>query len=112
MGEYLGRRLHDLKDRHPCVGDVRGMGLFWTLELVRDRESQTPLRRVTEKYTQTIVKTLAEFLFEKRDIYVPSDKFGIWIVPPLIVNQEEIDFLIPAIDDALKMADDWLRKNS
>ena len=112
MGEYLGRRLHDLKDRHPCVGDVRGMGLFWTLELVRDRESQTPLRRVTEKYTQTIVKTLAEFLFEKRDIYVPSDKFGIWIVPPLIVNQEEIDFLIPAIDDALEMADDWLRKNS
>ena len=65
-----------------------------------------------EKYTQTIVKTLAEFLFEKRDIYVPSDKFGIWIVPPLIVNQEEIDFLIPAIDDALEMADDWLRKNS
>jgi len=37
--------------------------------------------------------------------YIPSDKFGIWIVPPLVVTKEEIDFLLEAIDDALVIAD-------
>lgn len=105
MGERLGAQLHALAAKHPCVGDVRGLGLFWTLELVRDRDTKEPLRRATEKYSDTIVKKLAEFLFHERNVYVPTDKFGIWVVPPLIVTVEELDFVVTAIDDALTMAD-------
>ena len=104
-GEYLGERLREMAARHRCVGDVRGLGLFWTLELVRDRATKEPLRRATEKYTPTIVTRLSEFLLHERQVYVPSDKFGIWVVPPLIVRHEEIDFLIEAIDAALSIAD-------
>lgn len=107
-GVYLGEELRKLAARHPCVGDVRGLGLFWTLELVKDRESREPLRRTTEKYTRTIVSELADFLLRERQVYVPADKFGIWVVPPLIVSREEIDFLIQAIDAALTMADQWV----
>lgn len=107
-GAYLGDELRKLAERHPCVGDVRGLGLFWTLELVKDRESREPLRRTTEKYTRTIVSELADFLLRERQVYVPADKFGIWVVPPLIVSREEIDFLIQAIDAALTMADQWV----
>ena len=59
------------------------------------------LRRTTEKYARTIVSEIAEYLLQEKNIYIPADKFGIWIVPPLIVSQEEIDFLVGAIDDAL-----------
>lgn len=108
LGAHLGSALRALAGKHPCVGDVRGLGLFWTVELVRDRESKTPLRRATEKYERTIVKDVSDWLFRERDIYVPSDKFGLWIVPPLVVTREELDWLCAAIDDALSLADGLL----
>lgn len=104
-GEYLGSRLQELAQRHPCVGDVRGLGFFWTLELVKDRERKKPLRRATEKYDTTLVTVLAQFLLQQRRVYVPSDKFGIWVVPPLVATREELDFVIDAIDAALTVAD-------
>ncbi len=105
LGDYLGSRLRALGEVHPCVGDVRGLGLFWTIELVKDRATKEPLRRATEKYTRTIVKDVSDYLFRKRDIYVPSDKFGIWVVPPLVVTRDELDWICSAIDDALGIAD-------
>ncbi len=101
MGQYLGDALKQLGSQYTQVGDVRGMGLFWTMELVHDRESKTPLRKTTEKYTKTVVSDIARFLLEEENIYVPADKFGIWVVPPLIVNQEEVDMLVGAIGRAL-----------
>jgi taurine--2-oxoglutarate transaminase len=105
MGEYLGERLTELTEEHQSIGDVRGLGLFWTIELVKDRDIKEPLRRATEKYANTTVSKIAEYLLREKNIYIPADKFGIWIVPPLIVTREEIDFLVEAIDDALKIVD-------
>jgi 4-aminobutyrate aminotransferase-like enzyme len=42
VGEAMGSRLRTLVETHPMVGDVRGSGLFWGVELVRDRESLQP----------------------------------------------------------------------
>src|SRR5438309_3701898 len=42
-GAYLGEELRALQERHASIGDVRGLGLFWGLELVRDRETREPL---------------------------------------------------------------------
>ena len=78
---------------------------FWTVELVQNRQTKEPFRRFTEKYKGTVVTKISQYLLEKRSIYIPSDKFGIWIVPPLVVTKEEIDFLLEAIDDALVIAD-------
>ncbi len=105
MGEYLGHKLTALAEKHRSVGDVRGMGLFWTIELIKDKGTKEPLRRATEKYNYTVVSRIAEYLLREKNIYIPADKFGIWIVPPLIVTQEEIDFLVDAIDEALAIAD-------
>lgn len=112
MGSVLGDELHALKKKHPSVGDVRGLGLFWTIELVQDRKSKKPVRRITEKYTSTLVNDVSRFLFAKWNVYIPSDKFGIWIVPPLIVSREEIDFLISAIDASLGYADDLMAEQA
>ena len=44
-------------------------------------------------------------LLKEKNIYVPADKFGLWIVPPLIVTKDEIDFIVKAIDESLDLAD-------
>src|SRR6184192_3695171 len=43
MGEVLAQELPRLQRRHPSIGEVRGKGLFWGIELVRDRETREPL---------------------------------------------------------------------
>jgi taurine--2-oxoglutarate transaminase len=106
VGQYLGSRLKKLKQTHKSVGDVRGIGLFWTVELVRNRKTKEPFRRQTEKYAHNVVTEIAEYLLKKKNIYIPADKFGIWVVPPLIVKKQEIDFVVDSIDDALRIADD------
>lgn len=102
LGEYLGQKLKALADKYPAIGDVRGLGLFWTIELVQDKATKEPLHKFTQKYDhKTIVSQIAEYLFKEKNIYVPSDKFGIWVVPPLVVSKEELDFVVESIDEAL-----------
>ncbi|GAB5518831.1 MAG: aspartate aminotransferase family protein [Rhodothermales bacterium] len=105
MGHYLEKHLRDLAGKHPSVGEVRGMGLLWTMELIRNRSTRAPFRKPTEKYAPSPVRDLAHYLLDTHRIYTPGDKFGLWIAPPLIVNQDEIDLLISAFDDALRLTD-------
>jgi taurine--2-oxoglutarate transaminase len=72
---------------------------------VSNAATKEPVRQVNEKYTPTVVTEIARYLLEEKNIYIPADKFGIWIVPPLIVSEQELDFLVEAIDDALFIAD-------
>lgn len=109
MGTYLEEKLMPLASRHPTIGDIRGLGLFWTIELVKDPESKEPLRQVNEKYAPTIVSEIARILLEEHDIYIPTEKYGIWIVPPLVVSQEEVDFIVDAIDQSLIIADEFIK---
>jgi taurine--2-oxoglutarate transaminase len=109
MGVYLEEKLLPLASRHPSIGDIRGLGMFWTIELVKDPESKEPLRQVNEKYAPTIVSEIARILLEKHDIYIPTEKYGIWIVPPLVVSQEEVDFIVDAIDQSLIIADEFIK---
>jgi len=104
-GKYLGDRLKALEEKHPSIGNIRGLGLFWTIELVKNRDTKEPFRRQTEKYTHNIVSDIADFMFREKNIYIPADKFGIWVVPPLIVTNEELDYIVEAIDVSLKIAD-------
>ena len=104
-GEYLGTQLSQLAMRHPSVGEVRGLGLFWTMELVKNKDTREPVRHPTQKYGESVVRRIAQFLLEEKHIYCPGDKFGLWIVPPLVVTKNEIDFLVQAFDDALDLAD-------
>ena len=104
----LGRRLAKLARHHPCIGDVRGLGLFWTLELVLDSDQKTPLRPFTDKYCPNIMQRISRYLLEEKNIYIPGDKFGVWVVPPLVVSEDEIEWLAAALDDALYEADAWI----
>jgi taurine--2-oxoglutarate transaminase len=109
MGVYLGEKLHALKPKHPSIGDVRGMGLFWAVELVRDRATRQPLNTMQDKIDgkATIVDQVAADML-KRGVSLQSWISHFVIAPPLIIEKHEIDLAIEALDASLSIADNAL----
>lgn len=94
IGEHcLGPRLRDLQQRHPSIGDVRGVGVFWALELVSDRESRTPLaaQKMLELKNALIERGLLPFVVENR----------IHVVPPCIINAAEVEAGVAILDEII-----------
>lgn len=106
VGAYLANRLYDLGDRHPSVGDVRGMGHFWALELVKDRKTRTPFDTKADKFTGKPLmtsKVAADAL--GRGLYVGAWYDTLVVAPPLIITEDEVDEAIQLLDASLAIAD-------
>ena len=108
MGKYLMEKAKELQEKHVCIGDVRGKGLFVGLELVKNRETREPIhdglvegpRQPTAK-----MKVLAEAT--KEGVYcLPGSVSVIMLAPPLAISKNEIDYAMGVFDRALKIADD------
>lgn len=106
MGGYLGGRLEGLKARHPSVGEVRGLGLFWAVEIVKDRQGREPFNTRAEKLAgkQMMVGRVAAEMM-RQGVYVMSWINHVLIAPPLIITEAEIDQGVAALDAALALAD-------
>lgn len=106
MGELLGQKLKALAEKHPSVGDVRGLGLFWAVELVKDRTTKEPLNTPQDKAARkplVIDQVAAEMT--KRGVTVLAWVSHLVIAPPLIITEEQLDEGIAALDAALAIAD-------
>lgn len=106
LGAVLGERLRALADRHPSVGDVRGLGLFWAVEIVRDRRTRAPFNTRADKLAGrpvTVARVAAEMM--RRGVYVMSWINHVLIAPPLIVSEAELEEGVAALDAALALAD-------
>jgi taurine--2-oxoglutarate transaminase len=106
MGAYLGEKLHALKPNHPSIGEVRGLGLFWAVELVKDQQLKTPFNTWQEKLDgkplvvdQVAAKMLAQ------GVVMQAWMSHFVLAPPLIVSKEQIDQAVTALDQALTLAD-------
>ncbi len=105
MSHYMDKRLSELKEKHKSVGDVRGVGLFWAVELVRDSDMR-PFATYDDKYkgTPTVIDKILSYLMD-RGVYMFGGASWLIISPPLIATKEEIDMGLNALDDALNIAD-------
>jgi adenosylmethionine-8-amino-7-oxononanoate aminotransferase len=95
----LGAALGDLMESHPHLGDVRGLGLLWGLELVADRATRQPFpreRMVTDRF-------LAACQANGLLLYPASDGYNdaVLVGPPLNVTDEELDLLVERVDASL-----------
>lgn len=107
IGEtVLGPGLRDLAERHPSVGEVRGTGVFWALDLVRDRETREPL--VPYNATGSAAAPMGAFA-------AACKANGLWpfvnmnrthAVPPCNVSEAEAKEGLAALDVALSVADE------
>ena len=100
MGVWVEKRLLEFAKKFEIVSHIQGIGLFWTIH-IRGENKNTPVRRATEKYERNLVASIARYLLDEHNIYTPSDKFGIWVVPPLVVTEEEMEWVLDCIEDAL-----------
>ena len=106
LGEYMGKRLKALQEKHPSVGDVRGIGLFWAIELVRDRQSKTPFNTREDKIQgKPLVVDQVASQSMKKGAFVVTWINNLIVAPPLIIEKEEIDKGVEAADASLEAAD-------
>jgi len=106
LGEsVIGPGLAALAERHPSVGEVRGLGVFWALELVRDRATREPL--VPFNASGPTAAPMGEFA-------AACKERGLWpfihfnrthVVPPCTTTEDEIREGLAILDDALKVTD-------
>ena len=105
--EVLGPRLRELAERHPSVGDVRGIGALWALELVRDPATREPL--VPYAAAGPAFAPMAELgaaCLERGLIVFP---FGnrINVAPPLNLSDTEAADGLAILDEVLSVADGY-----
>jgi taurine--2-oxoglutarate transaminase len=106
VGAYLGERLHELSDRHPSIGEVRGLGCFWGIELVKSRETRemlVPFNASGEAAAP--VARMAKAALD-RGLYLMTHWNVVMAVPPLTITRDEVDEGIAILDEVLAIADE------
>src|SRR6202046_4548028 len=103
---YVRGKLEALKAKHASVGDVRGLGLFFAVEIVKNREPKQPFNPMLDQVggkplvvDQIAAKMMADGVAQQAWVS------HFVIAPPLIVTKEELDFGIDALDRHLAIAD-------
>jgi taurine--2-oxoglutarate transaminase len=105
-GDYLLRRLREIAERHPSVGDVRGLGLFAAVELVRNRTTREPFNTAEDKLRgASLVAEEVAAAMMKDGVYCLPWISHLVIAPPLIVTRDELEVGLAALDRALLVAD-------
>lgn len=106
LGEsVIGPGLRELAERHPSVGEVRGLGVFWALELVRDRETREPL--VPFNASGAAAAPMNEFAAacKERGLWPFTHFNRTHVVPPCTTSAEEVREGLAILDEALAVAD-------
>lgn len=104
--KHLKERLFDLAEKHPCVGDVRGIGHFWGLEIVKNRETKEPFNVKADKFSGKPLMTgkiAGEAM--SRGLYIVPWYDSMTIAPPLIITEQQVDEALNILDQALGVAD-------
>lgn len=95
VGNYMMNSLKQLMDKHPIIGDVRGVGLFIGIDLVRDRETREP---ATEEATHIIARLKDELILMSAD---GPYRNVLKIKPPMVFSQANADRLVAVLDEVL-----------
>jgi taurine--2-oxoglutarate transaminase len=107
MGGVFAEKLRELESKHPSIGDVRGLGCFWGIELVKNRKTREPLvpfNATGEAFAP--VARVAKAALE-RGLYLMTHWNVIIVAPPLTITRDEIDEGIGILDEALSIADEY-----
>jgi len=107
MGAVMHRKLADLGEQHPAVGEARSIGLFGVIELVRNRETREPLAPFNGASPEmaAVRKALLE-----RGLYLSVHWHTLLIIPPLIITEEQLTEGFEILNEVLEIADKAVEK--
>jgi taurine--2-oxoglutarate transaminase len=105
MGDVIRKETDAMKDRHKSVGDARGLGLFWALELVKNKKTREPLVKWNAMGADAAAaKEINKRLLEG-GVYTTVRWNYLFIAPPLCIQEEELREGLKGIDRVLDYAD-------
>ena len=102
MGPVLHNLLTDLGESHPSVGEVRSIGLFGIIEVVKDRQTREPAAPWNGSSPEMI--TLRKYCLDQ-GLFVYTHWHTILIIPPLIMTEEQLKEGFSVLDKALAITD-------
>lgn len=103
VGVVFGELLEGIKEKHQSVGDVRYIGLFGAVELMKDREKKIPL--VPYGYDENKTMSSIQGLLKERGFASFGRENNINITPPLIIKEEELKEAFKILDEVLDIVD-------
>ena len=105
LGDAIGPALEKIAANHPAVGEVRGLGGFWAIELVRDRDTREML--VPYNASGADAKPMQELLAacKERGVWPFTHFNRMHVTPPLTTSLADLETGLAAIDDALTVVD-------
>jgi taurine---2-oxoglutarate transaminase len=102
MGSVLHRFLADLGEQHPSVGEVRSIGLFGAIELVRNRRTKEPMAPFNG--TSPEMADLRKYLLD-HGLFLYTHWHTVLVIPPLIITEEQLAEGFAILDKALEITD-------
>jgi adenosylmethionine-8-amino-7-oxononanoate aminotransferase len=95
VGAQLGARLKQVLGDHPTVGEIRGLGMFWGVELVRDRATREPFPPSARTVSRVMAAALRRGLFVYPASGMAEDRGGdaFMVAPAFVIGDEEIEFI-------------------
>jgi taurine--2-oxoglutarate transaminase len=104
-GEVVGQELEAMKAKHKCVGDIRGIGLFWAIELVKDKKTREPLVKWNAKGAEAAITREINKRLLEGGVYTTVRWNFLFIAPPLCIKEDELREGLMVIDKVLEYAD-------
>lgn len=101
-GMVMADMLAELVDRHPSVGEVRSLGLFGVIEVVKNRQTHEAATPFGKSSTEMIA--LKKYLLD-RGVFLYTHWHTILLIPPLIITPEQLAEGFAVIDKALEITD-------
>ena len=102
LGPVLKRLLTDLGEAHPSVGDIRNIGLFGIIELVRDRKTKEPMAPWNGSSPE--MNALKKYCIDN-GLFLYTHWHTVLIIPPLIITEEQLKEGFDVLDQALEITD-------
>lgn len=103
VGKVLAKGLEELKNKHACVGDVRYIGLFACVELVKDKTTKEALVSYGQDAQGTMGKIIG--MLKERSFMTYSHENMVFVCPPLIITKEQLVEELAKLDEVLEIVD-------
>ena len=103
LGPQLGRRLQDALGRHPNVGDIRGLGFFWALELVQERQSKRPFAASEQRAWRVWQRAfdLGLIIYYSQGCADGRNGDLVMLGPPLIAGESQLEEMTALLAQAV-----------
>jgi taurine--2-oxoglutarate transaminase len=105
LGVVLKAELERLKEKHPSVGDVRAIGLFSLVELVKDRKTREPMTPFNPKADEMGPMPAFNAFLREQGLFTLLRWGGFFVNPPLCITEEQLREGLAIIDAGLDITD-------